>query len=106
MAPQREKMKKMVVLIDDATAKLYGNAQTAYAPLPHIRDAAERVARESQVIAAAGAATALRARDALFAVDPDYRGKALAYKPRLYCRAVHNCDCLRAQLPLSGRRIT
>ena len=58
MDRDREKMKKMVVLIDDATAKLYANAETAYAPLAafnDIRDGAERVAREPQVIAAAAA---------------------------------------------------
>ena len=76
MAREREKFKKMVALIDEATAKIYANGETNYASLAafkDIRDAAERVAREPQVIAAAAAVAALRARicDAFCAVDRD-----------------------------------
>jgi hypothetical protein len=76
MDREREKMKKMVALIDDGTAKLYAAAETAYAPLAafkDVHDAAERVAREPQVISAAAAVAALRARicDALCEVDAD-----------------------------------
>ena len=65
MGRERKKMKKLVALIDDGTAKLYTAAETAYAPLAafkDVHDAAERVAREPQVISAAAAVAALRTR--------------------------------------------
>ena len=76
MGRERKKMKKLVALIDDGTAKLYTAAETAYAPLAafkDVHDAAERVAREPQVISAAAAVAALRTRicDALSEVDAD-----------------------------------
>jgi hypothetical protein len=76
MEGARAKYRKVIAMIDEATAGLYAMHDAASAPFAayvNIPDAAARVARDPRVIAAAAAVVTLRAAlfDALIAPNPN-----------------------------------
>ncbi len=77
MAAERAKYKKLMTIINEATAKHYATSEAIFAARAsdlNISDAAARVAREPDVIAAANAIDDLRKRlfDALLSPNPDH----------------------------------